>query len=123
MAIKVEDIYKDYPDKVQEYMRNLVDSLSHDYKTIPMSWRVSLDLIADNYNMYLKAKADVDKNGIIIQGSRGTTKNKAIGIMNEAQGKILQLMEAFALTPKSSAKIKKNDKAEQFKDELDELIS
>ena len=43
--------------------------------------------------------------------------------MNEAQGKILQLMEAFALTPKSSAKIKKNDKAEQFKDELDELIS
>lgn len=123
MTIKVEDIYKDYPEKVQKYMRNLVDSLSRDYKEIPMSWRVSLDLIADNYDIYLKAKKDIDINGIIIQGQRGNSKNKALAVMNQAQTKIIQLMDSFALTPKSSAKIKKADKSDQFKDELDELIS
>ena len=56
--------YKDYDKQVQDYMNNVLDCLKEDYKVIPSSWRIALDLIADNYDIYLKSKALVRKEGL-----------------------------------------------------------
>lgn len=115
------EIYKNYPVEVQEYMQNVIDCLTQDYKTIPSSWRVSLDLIADNYDIYLKAKEDVNKNGLLRVDKQGRTfKNQCYAIMTTAQACLTKLLSNFALTPMSKSKIKNFDAEE---DTFDALIN
>ena len=123
MTIEVNKIYKDYPKQVREYMQNVVDCLIQDYKVIPKSWCVSLDLIADNYDVYLKAKKAINEDGLLRKDSHGRTfKNQNINIMNTAQDHIIRLMSSFALTPMSRSKMKNLDTT-ALRDELDELIA
>lgn len=103
-------IYKDYPKKVQVYMQNVIDCLKQDYKEIPASWRVSLDLIADNVDIYLKAKEDIDKNGLLRKDTHGRTfKNQCFPLMVISEDHVIKLLQSFALTPVSRAKIKNVD--------------
>ena len=80
--MEANKIYSDYPVKVQEYMQKVIDCLKLDYKEIPSAWRVSLDLIADNVDIYLKAKSDIDKNGLLRKDTHGRTfKNQCFPLM------------------------------------------
>ena len=118
--MNAKEIYKDYPKKVQEYMQNVIDCLKQDYKDIPTSWRVSLDLIADNVDIYLKAKEDIDNNGLLRKDSHGRTfKNQCFPLMTAAQNHIIKLLQSFALTPVSRAKIKNFDSDDM---EFEQLI-
>ena len=45
--MEAKKIYSKYDKQVQDYMQNVIDCLKQDYKNIPSSWRISLDLIAD----------------------------------------------------------------------------
>lgn len=122
MTKTIEEIYSNYPQEVREYMSNLVNCLKKDYGSIPTSWRISLDLIADNYSIYLKAKQDVDKEGFITEDrAKRERRNQNLNIMNAAQDRIIKLISAFALTPMTKGKLKKPDNV--VNDELEELIA
>lgn len=102
-----KQIYSDYNEKVQEYMQNVIDCLEQDYGKIPSSWRISLDLIADNYDVYLKAMDDVRKNGLIRTDNQNRTfKNQCFSIAAVAQTALTNLLKSFALTPMSKSKMK-----------------
>ena len=104
-----------YDEPVKEYMQNLVDCLMEDYKSIPASWLVSLELIADNYEIYLHARKDVKDNGTRIQNSRGTyIMNPSFTIMSTCQNHINKLVSSFALTPLSRSKMKSLDTSEDL---------
>jgi phage terminase small subunit len=106
--MQAKDIYNKYDKRVQEYMQNVIDCLKQDYGKIPTSWRVSLDLIADNYSIYLHALDIINKEELFKQDNYGRTfKHPAFGIMNQAQSQLKDLLKSFALTPLSSAKMKK----------------
>ena len=116
-------IYKKYPQKVQEYMQNVIDCLKQDYKDIPASWRVSLDLIADNVDIYLKAKEDIDNNGLLRKDTHGRTfKNQCFPLMTTAQDHIIKLLQSFALTPMSKSKMRNMD-IDDSESPLDEFMS
>lgn len=102
------ELYSQYAPEVQEYMKNVLKCLQDDYgEKIPESWRISLDLIADNYEIYLQAKNDILKNGLLRIDNQGRTfKNQNISIMNVAQRNITDLLKSFALTPMSKSKMK-----------------
>ena len=94
-------IYKDYDSRVQEYMQNVIECLEQDYGKIPSSWRVSLDLIADNYSIYLQAKDEIQKDKMFLK----------------------DLLKSFALTPMSKSKMKRLEEDDIDADKyLDELI-
>lgn len=108
--MEAKTIYKDYDKRVQEYMQNVMDCLKQDYKDVPKSWRISLDLIADNYDIYLKARDNVMREGLIRKDNQGRTfKNQSFPLMNVAQQNIMRLMSSFALTPMSKSKMKNVD--------------
>ena len=122
----MKELYTQYAPEVQEYMKNVVECLRADYgKNIPESWRISLDLIADNYEIYLKAKNDIMKNGLLRTDSQGRTfKNQNISIMNMSQRNITDLLKAFALTPMSKSKMKMLDNSKFDEEEyLDYLTN
>lgn len=120
MEKKINNIsFEKYSKTVREYMDNLVQCLQSDYKSIPASWVVSLYLIADNYEIYLKAKKDVDDNGIRVVNSRGTyIVNPSFNVMNTCQNHMQKMVSSFALTPLSRSKMKALDTSQDMFDEL-----
>lgn len=119
------ELYTQYAEEVQEYMKNVILCLRADYgENIPESWRISLDLIADNYEIYLKAKNDIMKNGLLREDNQGRTfKNQNISIMNMAQRNITDLLKAFALTPMSKSKMKVLDSSKFDEDAYIDYLS
>ena len=121
MTLNVKDIYKNHNPKTQEYMQNVVDCLIQDYKAIPSAWRISLDLIADNYDLYLEAKKDLDDNGLVRKDPYDRVyKNQNFMVMNTCQNNIVNLLKQFSLTPMSKSKMKKFDSNELS---IEDLIS
>lgn len=120
-----KEIYKDYDLRVQEYMQNVIECLEQDYGKIPSSWRVSLDLIADNYSIYLQAKDEIQKDKMFSTDNYGRKfKHPAYGIMNQAQTQLKDLLKSFALTPMSKSKMKQLDNEEIDADKyLNELMA
>lgn len=125
--MNVEEIYSQYSPKAQEYMKNLITCLEDDYGKIPESFRVSLDLIAMNYDLILKCQDDIRDNGLLRTDNLGRTfKNQHITILNQAQGYLQALLKTFALTPMTRSKMKaleRKDEEETTQDYIDKLIS
>lgn len=108
--MEAKKIYSKYDKQVQEYMQNVIDCLKQDYKNIPSSWRISLDLIADNYAIYLKAKNDVMENGLLRKDTQNRTfKNQSFSLMMATQNVIMRLLSSFGLSPMSKSKMKNMD--------------
>lgn len=117
--MNAKQLYKDYDPKVQEYMQNVINCLKQDYKDIPTSWRISLDLIADNYAIYIKAKDAVLKDGLLRRDNHGRTfKNQCFPLMMNTQQILIKLLSSFALTPMSRSKLKNFDSDEDLFDDL-----
>ena len=108
--MEAKKIYSKYDKQVQDYMQNVIDCLKQDYKNIPSSWRISLDLIADNYAIYLKAKNDVMENGLLRKDTQNRTfKNQSFSLMMATQNVIMRLLSSFGLSPMSKSKMKNMD--------------
>jgi len=121
----MDNLYSEYSEEVQEYMKNVIKCLHEDYgEKIPESWRISLDLIADNYEIYLRAKKDIMENGLIRTDYQGRTfKNQNISIFNNAQRNITDQLKSFALTPMSKSKMKAFKADEETADDYVDFLT
>lgn len=95
--------YKKYDSRVYDAMNTLVTDLElHDNYTL------SLDLLADNLELYYQARDDIKKNGFRITNDKGMiVKNPALQSYNNCQQTIIKLINSFPTNPLSKAKIKK----------------
>lgn len=110
--------YKSYNPKVQDYISNVIDCLEQDYGNIPDSWSISLDLICDQYSIYIEALEDIKTRGIITKGRTGEmVKNVSFVIMDRASATIRDLLKSFALTPLSKSKMKQLDNASSLSED------
>ena len=99
--------YNKYPEKVQEYMEGIIAEIKHDYGTIPASWYISLDLLADQLNIYYDASQDIMENGVSYINREGRrVKNPNITTINNCLGAINMIIKNFALSPVGRSKIK-----------------
>jgi len=114
--IDVDKVYKKYNKDVRTYMKNLLMSLQNQYGNVPEEWRISLDLIAFNYNTILLCQKDLEENGF----RDGEKRNPAITTLNNAQSYLIKLLGQFGLTIYSKSKLKDLDTSENI---LDELLS
>ncbi len=113
-------IYKKYDKKVIEYMSNLIKRLESQYGQINEEWRVSLDLIAFNYDLIRKCQEDIEEKGLEKYDERGRlSKNPSISTVNQAQGNLFKLLNSFGLNLLSKSKIKDGDIED---DGLDDLL-
>jgi len=115
--MKAKELYAHYDKKTQDYMQCLFDCIEQDYGEIPSSWRISLDLIADNYEVYLKAKNSVITDGVTI----GSQRNPQYTTMISTQQMLFKLLSSFALTPMTRSKMK-NLKSENKQKDFNDLL-
>lgn len=119
--MEAKKVYKDYDKQVIEYMTNLINRLESQYGQINEEWRVSLDLIAFNYDIIRKCQVDILRNGLEKTDARGRmSKNPALMICNQAQDHLFKLLNSFGLNLMSKSKMKD---IELEQDDLEELVS
>jgi len=105
--MEAKKIYKDYDVRTQEYMQNVIDCIKQDYKVIPSSWRITIDLIAMNFNILLQAENNLKEKGIFYKDEfQRIIKNPNLLVFNQAQNQIIKHLSIFGLTPLSKSKLK-----------------
>lgn len=119
--MEAKKIYKKYDKEVIEYMTNLIKRLESQYGKINEEWRISLDLIAFNYDIIRRCQIDIEKNGLEKTDDRGRlSKNPNILTCNQAQTNLFKLLNSFGLNLMSQSKLKDIDTEG---DGFDDLIS
>ena len=119
---KFEDRYKKYPQEIQEYMSYVKDSLIDKYGEIYPQYLVSLDTLAMNLDILMKAKKDIDENGFHHKDFKGfDRKSGSVQIFNTAQVAALKIMNNFGLSPMAEARIKTNKNERALADYVDDL--
>lgn len=104
--------YSSYDKRVQEYMNNIINYLTKEYKSIPEPWYLSLDIIAMNIDGIIQIKDDIEKNGIIKRDPFGNiTKTNSLQLLQQIQNSLFKLLTYFGLTASAKSKIKKGSVA------------
>lgn len=108
---RIKKQYDSEPEEVKEYMHDLIDQLVRDYGVIDPSWTVSLDMICDWYNVYVKARNDIKETGVSFLSSRGDYRpHPSFSAMNTASSQIQKLLSTFAASPYQKSKMKSLDR-------------
>lgn len=120
---EIRNLYSQYDEDVIQYMLNLYRRLIDQYGRIDEEWLPSLELIAFNYQMIQRCKADMLKNGIEKEDSRGRlARNPSVAVCNQSQNNLFKLLNSFGLNLMSRSKIKQLGGMEE-KDGMDELLA
>lgn len=93
-------------ERVKKYIASLLDVIKDDKGEVQDGYLLSLQLIADNYHMYLLSKDVIEEHGLLMKGQYGLTKNPASTTMGQSQNALLQLIKSFGLSPEAQSKIK-----------------
>lgn len=120
----VKEIYKDHDERTIQYMEYVVEALNAEYKSIPAYYRISLDLLADQLDVYFEAKDYIKEVGSVQRDSQGRlSKNNQHSVLQATEAKITGLLQAFALTPFTKIKMKKmKELAETEEDSFESLV-
>lgn len=119
-----EKRYEKYRSEIQEYMRDIINSLLDKYGEVFPHYLISLDTLAMNLDIMMQAKEIFDKEGFQHNDHQGVQrKSGAVQAFNTAQQAALKIMNAFGLNPMSASRIKDNKMERDTKDYLNDLIN
>lgn len=105
-----------------DYLCNLIDCLKEDYGKVSASWLISIDLIADQLDIYYRAMDDIDEKGLYHEDERGrTARNPQFLVMEHAAHFIVDLIKQFGATPLVKSKMRKLENKKI--DPLEELLN
>ncbi len=115
--------FSDNP-QVQDWMSKLYTTLVEEIDIIPEGWMVQLQMLAQQMELYLKAKAEIDENGILIKDSRGgKVKNPAVSVLNATALTICKLVASFGLNRLAKSRIRENKDITNVQDFINSLSS
>lgn len=120
--LDIKKRYKKYPEEIQEYMEDIKNSLLDKYGEIHPQWLISLDTLAMNIDIMMKAKQDFDTEGFHHKDAGGIVrKSGGVQIFNTAQTAALKIMNSFGLNPMSEARIKTNKNERMMQEYVNSL--
>lgn len=101
-----------------KYVKYINNYLKAKYGKIQPEWQLSIDLLADNVELYTKCKKIVEQVGIY-DYERGK-RNPLLATMKETQGVILKQIQHLGISPYAESKIRlmAEDDTDDFIDKL-----
>lgn len=110
---QAKKMYERYGEEVIKYMWSVHKFLLNKFGYISDEWFLSLQMLADNLNMFFKCRDQIAEDGIFIENKFGNMdKHPLIKVQNDAQIQIVKLLNEFGLSPKSVARLKIEDTEE-----------
>lgn len=108
--------YSEYQEVTQRYLFSIEQYLKAKFGTIQSQWESLLDILAQQFDLYILSKEAIKANGIIIDAGRaGTKANPAIKVSNDAIIQIEKIFSELGLSPKAELKLRElsaNDEGE-----------
>ena len=102
------DLFKDYDYRVQDMLVCVVDDLQHQYKVIPSFFRITLELLSTQLDIYFKAKDKLRKS----EATELPNKTKSVEFtqIQDTHNKIMAIMRELGMTSMSKKKMEKLSK-------------
>lgn len=102
--------YNDYSENTQQFMGAVERFIKKKYGKIEEHWQGQMDLLATNYELFMSAKDEIKKSGLLITNRfGGLDKNPLLRVIVDANIQVLKLINEFGLTPMSNGKIKEKE--------------
>lgn len=99
--------YEMYGEEVIAHMWAVHRFLLNKFGYISEEWHLSLQMLADNLNMFFQCRDRIKQDGIFIENKFGNLdKHPLIKVQNDAQIQIVKLLNEFGLSPKSVARLR-----------------
>lgn len=103
---KIQTLYPDVRQSVQEYMYNAFKYLESEYGEVKQEWKAALSLLSESLEMYYQCKDQIKKDGLLIQDRYGNpNKHPLLQIQTAYQIQILKVVKELGLSPLASSKI------------------
>ncbi|MBF1400179.1 P27 family phage terminase small subunit [Prevotella histicola] len=103
---KIQTLYPDVRQSVQEYMYNAFKYLESEYGEVKAEWKAALSLLSESLEMYYQCKDQIKKDGLLIQDRYGNpNKHPLLQIQTAYQIQILKVVKELGLSPLASSKI------------------
>lgn len=101
--------------EAKSYIENVVNMLEENGLMEDVD-TAALTMLARNYNVFIKASKQIEREGITVTSDRGNVSaHPAVKIANDAQVQAMKVMEKFGLTAKDRTKIAKlNDSCKEL---------
>ena len=112
-----ESILDKCNDDCKLFLQVIITQLESDYKQVPQEFLPMLILIRDWYNVYLEARDDMAKYGILSRDERNRlAKSRSFSVMNIAYNNVLRILNQFAVSPLNKARMMSLNKNQQNSD-------
>lgn len=99
--------YEMYGEEVIAHMWAVHRFLLNKFGYISEEWHLSLQMLADNLNMFFQCRDRIKQDGIFIENKAGNLdKHPLIKVQNDAQIQIVKLLAEFGLSPKAVSRLK-----------------
>lgn len=107
--------YKNYSEQTQKFMSEVEGFLKKKYNEIQPHWEGQLQLLATNYDLFIKAKEQVDIDGLLVQNRMGGwDKHPLLTTIKDANIQVIKLINEFGLSPSANGKIKEKTNDDDF---------
>lgn len=110
MAKKSTSKYETYTEETQQFMTSTEAFLKKKFGKIEKHWEAQLQLLATNYDIFIQAKKQVNKDGLMITNRfGGQEKHPMLKQMTDSNIQCIKLINEFGLSPKALGKINEKD--------------
>lgn len=99
--------YMNYSAHTQKFMVDVERFLKKKYNEIQPQWEGQLQLLATNYDLFVKSKEQVDEDGLLVQNRYGGwEKHPLLVTIKDSNNQVIKIIHEFGLSPSSDSKIK-----------------
>ena len=106
--------YRKYRKEVKSYMKKIESQLKKEYGTVAPEWDLTLEQLADSYELYINIKEQIDKDGLmkksvkIVKGEAIETEEKhpLFPTLFNTQTNINRIVNQFGFTVFAKSRIK-----------------
>lgn len=96
-----------YSAHTQKFMVDVERFLKKKYNEIQPQWEGQLQLLATNYDLFVKSKEQVDEDGLLVQNRYGGwEKHPLLVTIKDSNNQVIKIIHEFGLSPSSDSKIK-----------------
>lgn len=107
--------YVNYSSQTQKFMIEVEAFLRKKYTELQPHWEGQLQLLATNYDLFIKAKGQVNEDGLLVQNRMGGwDKHPLLATIKDSNIQVIKLINEFGLSPSSNGKIKEKSDDNDF---------
>lgn len=99
--------YKNYLPQTQKYMGAIETYLKRRFGAVQGEWEMTLNLLADNLDMYFECRKSISENGVF--DPKTGRKNGLLPVIRDIQATISKQIMHLGISPYTASKVRSGE--------------